>query len=87
MALGTQRRRLVRMVLREVLVMAAGLGIGLAAALAKSHVMKSFLFRMKPNNPVALSVAAVTLLAALLAGYGPARRASPVDPWTALRVE
>jgi macrolide transport system ATP-binding/permease protein len=89
MALGAQRRRVVWMVLREVLVMAAvGLGIGGATAVATSHVLESFLFQMKPNDPLALAVAAVTLLAAaLLAGYGPAQRASRVDPWTALRDE
>jgi macrolide transport system ATP-binding/permease protein len=89
MALGAQRRRLVWMVLREVLLMAVvGLGIGVPAALAASRVLENFLFQMKPNDPMALAVAAVTLLAAvLLAGYGPARRASRVDPWTALRDE
>ncbi len=89
MALGAQRRRVVWMVLKEVLLMAAsGLAIGLAAALATSHVLESFVFQMKPNDPLALSLAAFTLFAAaLLAGYGPARRASRVDPWTALRDE
>jgi predicted permease len=89
MALGAERPRLVWMVLREALAMAAvGLGIGLPAAVATSHVLENFLFQMKPNDPLALAAAAVTLLAAVvLAGYGPARRASRVDPWTALRDE
>jgi len=87
MALGAARRRLVWMVLRQVVVMATvGLGIGLCGALAVSHVVEGFLFQMKPNDPLALLVAPLILLAAvLLAGYGPARRASRVDPWTALR--
>ena len=89
MALGAQRRRLLWMVLREVLLLAAaGLAIGLPAALAASHVVQSFLFEMKPNDPLALSAAAVVLLAAALAaGYGPAWRASRIDPWVALRHE
>ena len=89
MALGARRRRLIWMVMREVLLMAVlGLVIGLPAALAGSRLVQSFLFQMKPDDPLALTAAAVALLAAaLLAGYGPARRASRVDPWTALRDE
>jgi ABC-type antimicrobial peptide transport system permease subunit len=77
------------MVLREALAMAVvGLAIGLPAALAASRLVKSFLFQMKPADPLALTLAAATLLAAaLLAGYVPAWRAAKVDPWTALRDE
>jgi putative ABC transport system permease protein len=65
-----------------------GLGLGLIAALATSRLIESFLFQMKPNDPLALALAAVTLLAAtLVAGFGPASAASRVDPWTALRDE
>jgi predicted permease len=87
MALGAGRPQLIMMVLRQVLVLAvSGLGIGLLAALAVTRVVESFLFRIEPNDPLALSLAALILLAAsLLAGYGPARKASRVDPWTALR--
>jgi ABC-type antimicrobial peptide transport system permease subunit len=89
MALGAERRRLMWMVLREVLVMALlGLAVGLPAALATTRFVQSFLFEMKPNDPLALTAATLTLLAAaVLAGYGPAWRASRVDPWTALRDE
>jgi macrolide transport system ATP-binding/permease protein len=89
MALGAARRRLIWMVLRDVLAMAAGgLAIGLPLAYASSHVVESFLFQTKPNDPVVMLWAAVVLLgAATLAGYGPAWRASRIDPWTALRDE
>jgi ABC-type antimicrobial peptide transport system permease subunit len=88
-ALGARRPRVIWMVLREALAMAAvGLAIGLPAAFAASRLVKSFLFQMKPTDPLALTLAASTLLvAALLAGYVPAWRASKVDPWTALRDE
>ncbi len=89
MALGAERRRLMWMVLREVLAMALlGLAIGLPAALAGTRYVASFLFQMKPNDPISLAAASAALLAAsVLAGYGPAWRASRVDPWTALRDE
>ena len=89
MALGAERRRLIWMVLQEVVVMAVvGLSIGLPVAFGTSHLLQSFLFQMKPNDPLALTVAAMTLLAAaVLAGYGPAWRASSIDPWLALRDE
>ena len=59
MALGAERGRLIRMVLREVLWMAVvGTGIGLAAAFSTSHLVRSFLFRMEPNDPLALGLSA-----------------------------
>jgi macrolide transport system ATP-binding/permease protein len=89
MALGAQRGGVVRMVLREVLVLAAaGLAIGMGTALVTSKFVESFLYGMKPNDPLALTLAVMTLLgAALLAGYVPARKASLIDPMTAVRHE
>ena len=87
MALGAQRGGVVRMVLREVLALvAAGLLVGMAAALATSKFVASFLYGITPNDPLALTLGVITLLAAaLLAAYLPARQASRIDPLVALR--
>jgi len=89
MALGAQRGAVVWMVLRRVLLLAAvGLAISVPAALSASQLVKSFLFETQPNDPGTLALAGVVLLsAAILAGYAPARRASRIDPLTALRHE
>jgi ABC-type antimicrobial peptide transport system permease subunit len=89
MALGARRGAVVWMVLREVLVLAAlGLVISIPIARGSARLIESFLFQMQPNDPRAVAVALIALVAAaLLAGYGPARRASRVDPTTALRHE
>jgi predicted permease len=87
MALGAQRGRVVWMVQREVLTLAAaGVAIGIPAAYSAATLVETFLFGMKARDAITLTVApAVLLLAAIIAGYGPARRASRIDPMTALR--
>jgi predicted permease len=89
MALGAQRGRVVWMILREVVLLAAvGLAIGVPAALAASRLVESFLFGMKSNDLLTLIGSVVTLvIAAILAGYLPARNASRIDPMVALRHE
>jgi len=89
MALGAQRGAVVRMILRQALVLAAiGLAIGLPAALGASKLVESFLFGIKSNDPSVLLLAvAVLLCAALIAGYLPAWRASRINPLTAIRDE
>jgi predicted permease len=89
MALGAQRGAVVWLVLRRVLLLAAvGLAISVPAALVASRLVKSLLFNTQPNDPGILALAGVVLLsAAILAGYAPARRASRIDPLTALRQE
>jgi predicted permease len=86
-ALGMQRGRVVWMVLREVCMLTTvGVAISLPTSLVVSKVVESFLFEIKPNDPLTLAAAVVTLVtAAMLAGYLPARRASRIDPMTALR--
>ncbi|HYY72854.1 MAG TPA: FtsX-like permease family protein, partial [Candidatus Bathyarchaeia archaeon] len=89
MALGAERRAVVWMVLREVLMLAAaGLMIGGGTAMAASKFLQSLLWGVKHNDPRSFVLAVVTLLgAALLAGYVPAHRASRIDPMRALRHE
>ena len=89
MALGAQRSVIVRMILRQVLVVAAvGFAIGLPTALGASRLVESFLFGMKANDPLALaSAVAILLSAVVLAGYVPARKASRIDPMIAVRHE
>ena len=89
MALGARRARVVWMVLREVLALAAiGVAISAAAAFAASRLVQSYLFGMKPNDPLALAAAVLTLVvAAVLAGFIPARNASRIEPMAALRHE
>ena len=87
MALGARRGVVIWMVLREVCVLAVlGLVVSVPIARGASRLIESFLFDMKPNDPRALALAVTILLgAALVASYGPARRASRIDPMVALR--
>jgi len=84
-----QRRKIIAMILREVLVLtAAGLLFGYGAAHFTTYVVESFLFGIKPNDPLAVTAAiGILLLAAVAAGYAPAWRASRIDPAAALRNE
>ena len=89
MALGAQRRRIVWMVLRQVLILATiGVLAGTAAVWETTTFLKSYLFGLQPNDPVTLTAAVLILAAcAILAGYAPAWRASRIDPMVALRHE
>jgi putative ABC transport system permease protein len=88
-ALGATRAEVARLVVREGLTMVAiGAAVGVAAALALSRYLASVLFQIKPNDPLTYaSVAGILTVVALLATLIPARRATAVDPVTALRAE
>ncbi|HEV3201761.1 MAG TPA: ABC transporter permease [Bryobacteraceae bacterium] len=88
-ALGADRGRVVRLVLREAaLLLAVGLGIGTGLALWAGRAAGALLFGLKPYDPPTLAVAVLLLaIVALLASYLPALRASRLEPMSALREE
>jgi putative ABC transport system permease protein len=88
-ALGSQRHRIIRMVLVSgVKLGAAGCAIGLVGAFAASRLVRSLLFGVSPFDPLVMVGAAfVLLLLALVASLIPARRAAAVDFMQALRSE
>jgi predicted permease len=89
MALGANAGNVLAMVMRNSLALtAAGLAIGSAGALAVTRVLIRFLFEVKPSDPATFAAVAILLAAiALLASWIPAKRATRVDPLTALRFE
>ena len=89
MALGARRREVLSLVLRQSLMLAAaGLSIGLAAAAGTTRYLQSLLFGVTPLSPLTFVTAAIGFAAvALVASYVPARRALRVDPLDALRRE
>jgi predicted permease len=89
MALGADRRDVIRLVLARALrIVAGGLGVGLVGAVLVTRVLQRFLFGVSPTDPLAFAVVTVSLLAvALMAAWVPARRATRIDPWAALRAE
>jgi putative ABC transport system permease protein len=89
MALGAQRRHVLKLVVGKGMVLAIiGTAIGLAASLALTRLMRSLLFEVTPTDWLTFVIASLVLLVvALLACYLPARRATKVDPLIALRYE
>ncbi len=89
MALGSARRGVVGLVLREgMAITLAGLFLGVVGALLTSRVLADLLFSVEPNDPVTfLVVSGVLLAVAAVACLLPARRASSVDPVEVLRAE
>jgi ABC-type antimicrobial peptide transport system permease subunit len=89
MALGAARRDVLRLVLTRALrIVVAGLIVGLAGAAAVTRVLQRFLFGVTPTDPIVFTIVTLLLLAVgLMAAWLPARRATRIDPWAALRAE
>jgi predicted permease len=89
LALGAQRWQIVKGVMRQSLVLALGGSVaGLVVAALVGQLLRSFLFGVKPVDPVTfIGVAVLMITLALTAAWIPARRAASVDPMTTLRSE
>ena len=89
MALGASRADVLKLVLRQgVSLIAIGLVLGLAAALAVTRFLSTLLFGVSATDPLSfLGVSVLLLCVGILASYLPARRATRIDPMVALRYE
>jgi ABC-type antimicrobial peptide transport system permease subunit len=89
MALGASDRDCLRLILRQSLGMIlGGVGLGIAAAWAAGRVLERLVDGVRSSEPLTFAITvAVVLMAAMIASFLPARRASRVDPMRALRQE
>jgi putative ABC transport system permease protein len=89
MALGAQSGQVLRLVLKEGLLLSlTGVAIGLAASFGATPLIGSFLYGVKAHDPLTLVIVSLFLVnIAILATYIPARRATTVDPMVTLRHE
>jgi ABC-type antimicrobial peptide transport system permease subunit len=89
MALGAGRGAIARLILRETgLLLAIGAAAGVVLALAGGRAAANLLFGVRPDDPPALLLALAALAGiACLAAYAPARRATRIEPVSALRAD
>ena len=87
--MGAERRAVLRLIIGQGMKLAAaGMAIGLIAAVAVTRLIKTLLFGVGANDPLTLCAVALLLaIVVLLACWIPARRATKVDPLIALRHE
>ncbi|HLW75532.1 MAG TPA: FtsX-like permease family protein, partial [Bryobacteraceae bacterium] len=89
MALGAERQHVLRMVVKDGMLLAAmGVGLGLLVSAWLTRFLASLLYGVKAQDPATIGgVIALLIAAAFLATYLPARRAARVDPMISLRSE
>jgi ABC-type antimicrobial peptide transport system permease subunit len=74
--------------MRALRIVVAGLIVGLAGAAGVTRVLQRFLFGVTPTDPITFtSVTLLLMVVGLMAAWVPARRASRIDAWAALRAE
>ncbi len=89
MALGAESGHIIRQVVRQGMLLAAGgIAAGIAGAWVLTRFLSSLLFGVRPTDPITfVMVPLVVVVVALVACFLPARRAAKVDPMVALRYE
>jgi ABC-type antimicrobial peptide transport system permease subunit len=89
MALGAQRRDVLRLVLLQAaLLVVAGTASGVVLALVLARLLQNLIYEVSPSDPATFAaVGLIVVLVAMLACYIPARRAMRAEPMAALRAE
>ena len=89
MAVGALPRSILKLVVvRALVLVAAGMGLGMLTVIMMVHFLSGFLYGIRPTDPASLFAASsVLVITALFATYAPARRATKIDPLVALRSE